>query len=140
MVEVILEYDATCPRCKRLEFIVREVCNMLNVPFIPKLVRTHSIAFEDKDSARRTFSEEWVRRFGSPSHKRLLRVLKPVFELINRYDISSTPVLKIRYRGAYGVNEIIIRGFVDDKKLEERFRENLIILLYDLKRVERKFL
>ena len=135
MIEVIMEYDITCPRCKALEKKIKEICNMLDIPLIMKLVSTKSVAAYEESIASKTLTREWVEKFGTKEQKE-------AFSRIEKYfggksiPLQAVPVLAIRF-GNSTKNEIVIRGFDDsDKEKSNLFFANLYVLLKALRGIK----
>jgi hypothetical protein len=132
MIEVIMEYDITCPRCKALEKKIKEICNMLDIPLIMKLVSTKSVAAYEESVASKTLTREWVERFGTKEQKEAFSRIEKVFGG-KTLLLQATPTLVIRF-GDSTRNEIVIRGYDDsDKEKSNLFLANLYILLKALR-------
>jgi hypothetical protein len=132
MIEVIMEYDVTCPRCKALEKKIKEICNMLDIPLIMKLVSTKSVAAYEESVASKTLTREWVERFGTKEQKEAFSRIEKVFGG-KTFPLQATPTLAIRF-GDSTRNEIVIRGYDDsDKEKSNLFLANLYILLKALR-------
>jgi len=136
LLEVVLEADLQCPRCKALERHLRRICNELNIPFRVKYFVSRSVTWYEESVSTHTFSPEWIREHGLPEHKKVLEKISPILAFIQRGGVQLFPNTIIRWHDGYRVREIVIRGF--DPGDEERarvFLANLYSLLRVLKRV-----
>lgn len=136
LLEVILEDDVNCPRCERLYPLLKKMCDDLNIPFTVKYLGNRAVAAYEECVASRTFSSEWVERWGLREHKRKLKKLSPVFAYLQRIGAQTFPNIIIRWHDGVRMKEIVIRGYDDsDEKRARQFATNLYTLLKTLKRV-----
>lgn len=131
-VEIILEYDPECPRCTRLEPILRQLASELGVPFIPRFVGARSPAAAVEQQISKTFSPEWIQAYGSKEQKRLAEKYPDVLRAFS--ETYAVPVTIIRWFNGRAWNEIYIRGFVPDKKSNEQLIRNIARLIRGLTR------
>jgi len=135
LLEVILEDDVNCPRCAALEPLLRKICDELNIPFTVKLLGNRAVAAYEKDSASRTFSPEWIGKWGLREHRKKLKRLSPVLAYLQRIGAQTFPNVIIRWHDGIRTKEIVIRGFSPDSSEARRYISNLYVLLKTLKRV-----
>jgi len=136
LLEVVLEDDINCPRCKKLLPILRRICDELNIPFTIKLLGNRAVAAYAEDSASRTFSPEWIERWGLREHKRSLKKLAPILAYLKSIGAQTFPNIIIRWHDGIRTKEIVIRGYDDsDEGRARQFIANIYTLLKTLKRV-----
>ena len=136
LLEVILEDDVNCPRCERLLPVLRRICDELNIPFTIKHLGNRAVAAYEEDSASRTFSPEWIEKWGLKEHKRSLKKIAPVLTYIKSIGAQTFPNIVIRWHDGIRTKEIVIRGYDDsDEERAKRFAANLYTLLKTLKQV-----
>jgi len=135
LLEVILEADVNCPKCAALEPILRRICNELNIPFTVKYATVRSVAAHEESVSSRTFSPEWIERWGLPEHKRKLKKLEPVLRYLQRVGAQTYPNVIIRWHDGVRVKEIVIRGFSPNSDKAQDYLRNLYMLLKMLRKV-----
>lgn len=135
LLEVVLEADVNCPKCAKLEPLLRQICNELNIPFTVKYATTRSVAAYEESSSSRTFSPEWVKRWGLAEHKKKLEKLEPVLRYLQRIGAQTYPNVIVRWHDGVRVKEIVIRGFSPDSDKAQDYLRNLYTLLRILRRV-----
>jgi len=136
LLEVILEDDVNCPRCERLLPVLRRICDELNIPFIVKLLGNRAVAAYEGDSASRTFSPEWIEKWGLKEHKRSLKKIAPMLTYIKSIGAQTFPNIVIRWHDGIRTKEIVIRGYDDsDEGRARQFAANIYTLLKTLKQV-----
>jgi len=136
LLEVILEDDVNCPRCERLLPVLRRICDELNIPFTIKHLGNRAVAAYEEDSASRTFSPEWIEKWGLKEHKKSLKKLAPILTYLQRIGAQTFPNIIIRWHDGMRMKEIVIRGYDDsDEERARQFASNLYTLLKTLKRV-----
>ena len=141
MVEVILEEDPQCPRCRALEKVMRKICNELGIPFTVVIHSTRAVAAFKEDSSSHTFDPEWVQRWGLDYHKKKLKKLAPILAAFKQAGFQAFPNLIIRWHDGGRVKEIVINGYDPwDEEKAKQFEENIKTLLMLLLRgVERRY-
>ena len=136
LLEVVLEDDVNCPRCEKLLHPLRKICDDLNIPFRVKFLGNRAVASYEEDSSSRTFSPEWIERWGLKEHKKKLRKIAPVLTYLQRIGAQTFPNVVIRWHDGVRVKEIVIRGFdPSDEERARAFLRNLYALLKSLKEV-----
>ncbi|RLF04442.1 MAG: hypothetical protein DRJ60_07095 [Thermoprotei archaeon] len=135
LLEVILEDDVSCPRCAKLEPMLRRICDELNIPFIIRYLGNKSVAAYEESVATHTFSPEWIERYGLPEHKKSLKKIKPVLRYLQRIGAQAFPNVIIRWHDGIRTKEIVIRGFDPDSKEAKSYISNLYVLLKTLRKV-----
>ena len=136
MIEVEMESDVSCPRCGKLEPLLRRICDELNIPFKVKYLSTRAVASHEDSVLTHVMSKEWIERHGLPEHKQSLKKIAPVLDLLQKTGSQFFPVTIIRWHDGARVREIVVRGFdpYDQDKVKE-FTKNIYMLLSFLKRV-----
>jgi len=135
LLEVILEADVRCPRCSKLELMLRKVCDELNIPFIVKYLGNRAVAAHEESVASRTFSPEWIEKWGLREHKKSLKKLAPVLTYLQRIGAQTFPNVIIRWHDGIRTKEIVIRGFDPDSNEARSYFSNLYTLLKMLRQV-----
>ena len=136
LLEVVLEDDVNCPRCERLYPVLRRICDELNVPLIVKHLGNRAVAAYEEDSASRTFSSEWIERWGLEEHRRSLKKIAPVLAYIKSIGAQTFPNIVVRWHDGVRTKEIVVRGYDDsDEGRARQFAANMYALLKTLKQV-----
>jgi len=135
LLEVILEADVNCPRCAKLEPLLKRICDELDIPFTVKYATTKSVASYEECTSSRTFSPEWIERWGLPEHKMKLKKLEPVLRYLQRIGAQTYPNVIVRWFDGMRVREIVIRGFDPNSDKARDYLRNLYILLRTLRRI-----
>jgi len=136
LLEVILEDDVNCPRCEALLRPLSRICDELNVPFRVKLLGNRAVASYEEDSSSRTFSPEWIERWGLKEHRKKLKKIVPVLTYLQRIGAQTFPNVVIRWHDGVRVKELVIRGFdPSDEARVKSFLSNIYALLKTLKGV-----
>jgi len=135
LLEVIMEADVNCPRCAKLEPMLRRICDELNIPFMVKYLGNRAVAAYEESVASRTFSPEWIERWGLKEHKRSLKKLAPILTYLQRIGAQTYPNVIIRWHDGMRTKEIVIRGFDPDSKEAQTYISNLYVLLKMLRQV-----
>mgnify|MGYP000442139568 CR=1 FL=1 len=60
MIEVEMESDVSCPRCPKLEALLRRICDELNIPFRVKYLSTRAVASYEDSVLTHVMSKEWI--------------------------------------------------------------------------------
>jgi len=135
LLEVILEADVNCPRCAKLEPLLRRICDELNISFTVKYVGNRAVAAHEDSIVSHTFSPEWVERYGLSEHKRKLKKIMPVLIYLQRIGAQTTPNVIIRWHDGIRMKEIVIRGFDPNSEDAKSYISNLYSLLKTLRKV-----
>jgi len=135
LLEVILEADPVCPRCEKLEPILRRICNDLNIPFIVRYLGNRAVAAYEESVASRTFSPEWIEKYGLPEHKKSLKKIEPILRYLQRIGAQTFPIVIVRWHDGVRTKEIVIRGFDPDSEDAKSYLSNLYVLLKTLRKV-----
>ena len=140
LLEVVLEADERCPRCARLEKLLKRLCDDLNIPFTIKYIGgTRSVAAYEESVSFKTFNPEWVEAHGLPEHKKSLEKIKPVLRYIQRTGAQVFPNVIVRWHDGMRIKEIVVRGFdPSDEDASRKYLSNLYALLGTLKQVVRR--
>jgi len=134
-LEVVLEEDSRCQRCAKLVHALRKMCDDLNIPFIEKYLENRAVAAFEEPSVTRTFSREWIEKWGLPEHKKSLKKIEKVLAFLQERKAGSYPCVIIRWHDGIRLKEIVIRGFEPDSKEADAYLANLYVLLKMLKKV-----
>jgi len=135
LLEVVLEADTKCPRCAALEPLLRKMCDELNIPLTIKYLDNHAVAAYEESIASKTFSPEWVMRYGLPDHKKKLGKIAPVLKYLQRIGAQTFPNVIVRWHDGIRTKEIVIRGFDPYSDESKMYLSNLYTLLKTLKQV-----
>ena len=135
MLEVIMESDVRCPRCAKLEPMLKRICDELSIPFIVKYLGNRAVAAHEESVASRTFSPEWIEKWGLKEHKRSLKKLAPILTYLQRIGAQTYPNVVIRWHDGMRTKEIVVRGFDPDSDEAQSYLSNLYALLKMLRRV-----
>jgi len=134
LVEVEVEADVRCPRCRELIPKLKRICDSLNIPLHVKYLSTRSIAAHTESVISKTFDPDWIRRHGLPEHKSKLSKIEPVLNLLRSMGAQATPNTIIRFHDGVRQREIVIRGYDSaDKEKEQQFLANIYVLLKAIK-------
>ena len=135
LLEVILEADVNCPRCAKLEPLLRRICDELNIPFTVRYLGNRAVAAHEDSIASHTFSPEWIQKYGLREHKKNLKKIMPVLLYLQRIGAQTFPNVIVRWHDGIRMKEIVIRGFDPYSKDARSYISNLYSLLKTLRRV-----
>lgn len=133
LLEVVMEADPECPRCKALEPVLRKICRELDVPFHVKYMSNKSVATYEESIISRTMSAEWIKKHGLPEHKKSLGRIEPVLNYFR--NMVSVPNVIIRWHDGLRTKEIVVKGFSPNDPNAKQYFSNIYSLLRMLKRV-----
>ena len=115
---------------------MRKICDDLNIPFTVKYLGNRAVAAYEESVSSRTFSSEWIEKWGLREHKRKLKKVAPVLNYLQHTGAQAFPNIIIRWHDGIRMKEIVIRGYDDsDKERTRQFTANLNMLLKTLKQV-----
>jgi len=126
-----LQYRPTCPRCDELIELLMEVSARTGVQFIPEMVgaelETHAVF----DEVRKTYSESWIKNFGTDKQKKLYEKAKPLF--MHLEESSTVPVLILEWDADGKKRQLVIKGF-----LKEGFETAIKNLIYVISEITKR--
>jgi len=120
-----LQYRPTCPRCDELLEMLIEISARTGIQFIPEMVgaelETHAVF----DEVRKTYSEEWIKGFGTDKQKKLYEKAKTLFKYLE--ESSTVPVLVLEWDDGGKRRQLVIKGFL--KEGSDTAIKNLIYVI-----------
>lgn len=135
MLEVVMEADVSCPRCSKLEPLLRRITSELDIPFYVKYLGNKSVAAYEESIISKTFSREWIEKWGLSEHKEKLEKIAPILDYLQEAGVQMTPVVVVRWHDGYRMREIVVRGFNPEGEQARQYLFNLYTLLKVLKKV-----
>ncbi|MBW2674867.1 MAG: hypothetical protein JRD89_15875, partial [Deltaproteobacteria bacterium] len=121
LLEVVMEADVRCPRCAKLEKLLRRICDELGVSFAVKYLGNRSVAAHEESIVTHTFSKEWVERYGLEEHRKALKRIEPVLNFFQKIGAQAFPTVIIRWHDGVRTKEIVVRGFDPDAPEAKQF-------------------
>ena len=119
--------------CEIMMPVVKQVCDELRIPFMAVPIGLMNTLFYRKDSYTRTLSREWIEKFGNPHQKMVIEHLERTGILQAMQQTTAYPNIIVQADMRRGRVEFVFGGAVSRKQLQ-KFRRNLFLFLYRLKR------